>query len=94
MQRRSLLVMLTTALAVVWLACGDDDTSSNPGADAGPLPTSDGGPLPDGNVPKPDGGDASGPRTSCIERPNELPRPPTGNRLPCELIPPGLTLAP
>ena len=29
--------------------------------------------------------------THCIDRPNELPRPPTG-QLPCELIPPGLTL--
>jgi hypothetical protein len=29
--------------------------------------------------------------TACIERPDTLPRPPTGV-LPCELIPPGLSL--
>ena len=28
----------------------------------------------------------------CLERPEPLPRPPQG-RLPCELIPPGFTLA-
>ena len=28
----------------------------------------------------------------CLDRPEDLPRPPTGT-LPCELIPPGLTLA-
>ena len=28
---------------------------------------------------------------ACLERPNELPRPPSG-KLPCELIPPGLSL--
>jgi hypothetical protein len=37
-------------------------------------------------------GDASGGAlTACIERPNTLPRPPAGV-LPCELIPPGLSL--
>jgi hypothetical protein len=29
--------------------------------------------------------------TGCIEAPGALPRPPVG-RLPCELVPPGLTL--
>jgi hypothetical protein len=28
---------------------------------------------------------------ACLERPSDLPRPPI-NRLPCELIPPGLEL--
>lgn len=28
---------------------------------------------------------------ACLDRPSELPRPPVG-RLPCELIPPGLSL--
>lgn len=27
----------------------------------------------------------------CLERPGELPRPPTGS-LPCDLLPPGLSL--
>ena len=29
----------------------------------------------------------------CVDRPTDLPMPPVG-RLPCELIPPGVTLAP
>ena len=37
------------------------------------------------------GAGGSGPLRSCLDRPDELPRPPTG-QLPCELIPPGLTL--
>ena len=36
-------------------------------------------------------GGGSGVLRSCLDRPDELPRPPTG-QLPCELIPPGLTL--
>jgi hypothetical protein len=31
---------------------------------------------------------APSPQASCLDRPNELPRPPTGG-LPCDLIPPG-----
>jgi hypothetical protein len=30
------------------------------------------------------------PEASCLERPNELPRPPEGG-LPCDLMPPGWT---
>lgn len=30
-------------------------------------------------------------RASCLDRPDELPRPPAAG-LPCELLPPGLTL--
>ncbi len=30
------------------------------------------------------------PETGCLDRPNELPRPPDG-RLPCDLMPPGRT---
>jgi hypothetical protein len=37
-----------------------------------------------------EGGTSSGLK-ACLERPDELPRPPMG-QLPCELIPPGLTL--
>ena len=33
----------------------------------------------------------SGALGACLERPDQLPRAPQG-RLPCELIPPGLTL--
>jgi len=33
----------------------------------------------------------SGALSACLDRPNALPRPP-GDQLPCELIPPGLSL--
>jgi len=68
----------------LWLAaCGNDETN--------PPNTSqtDGGiSSPDSTVPVPD---AAQKRTSCLERPTDVPRPPTG-KLPCDLIPPGLTL--
>ncbi|HYQ26410.1 MAG TPA: hypothetical protein VER04_04300 [Polyangiaceae bacterium] len=43
-----------------------------------------------------DAGDGSGAKAggalrACLELPEQLPRPPAG-RLPCELIPPGLSL--
>lgn len=34
---------------------------------------------------------ADGALKACLERPGELPRPPRG-QLPCELVPPGLSL--
>jgi len=33
----------------------------------------------------------SGALSACLERPDQLPRPPSG-KLPCDLIPPGLSL--
>jgi hypothetical protein len=30
--------------------------------------------------------------TACLDRPTDLPRPPT--QLPCDLVPPGLVIAP
>lgn len=45
----------------------------------------------DGGV-TPDGGPDGGPRlSSCLDTPEELSRPPI-DQLPCDLIPPGLTL--
>ncbi len=41
--------------------------------------------------PTSDGGSIDAGRTSCLDRPNPLSRAPD-NRLPCELIPPGLRL--
>jgi hypothetical protein len=49
-----------------------------------------------GMTPRPDTGTATdvagseggGMLSPCLERPNDLPRPPSG-RLPCELLPPG-----
>ena len=37
------------------------------------------------------GADASTATKACLDRPDELPRAPTGT-LPCELLPPGLEL--
>ena len=37
------------------------------------------------------GSNPSSALTACLEQPGELPRPPTG-KLPCELVPPGLSL--
>lgn len=76
------LPWLTLAL-LVW-GCSDNSAT--------PVHT----PPPDSSTPIPsrDAGGDSGeplPRSSCLERPGALPRPP-GNRLPCELIPPGMTL--
>jgi hypothetical protein len=34
---------------------------------------------------------SANPSSACLARPGELPRPPKG-KLPCELIPPGLSL--
>lgn len=75
---------------VLLMCCGDDAHEADP-SDSGtpPTPVADGGSdaqsPPDGATP--DGGAV----TSCVDRPTDLPRPPTG-RLPCELVPPGLTL--
>ena len=45
------------------------------------------------NRKAPVGGDAGLPtaKQACLDRPDVLPRPPTG-ALPCELLPPGLVL--
>lgn len=64
-----------------------DDEGSSRGADAGASPYD--------AAAKDDAGDAStevfAPLTNCLDRPGELARRPSGG-LPCELIPPGLSL--
>jgi hypothetical protein len=91
--RSSLRIALVGSLLACTfvLACTDDDTSflspNDSGVDAG---------LTDAPVVPPDaqsdGGTIdSGRQKGCVERPTDLDRPPTG-RLPCELIPPGLSL--
>lgn len=79
---------LVCAVPVVVLACADDKAASGkntpdaapdaPSATANPTGTSS---------PFPDGGPAR--RTGCLDKPGAPARP---DRLPCELIPPGLTL--
>lgn len=60
---------------------GNADGGSGPSADGSQ--TSDGASMSDAQAAA---------RTSCLDQPpTELPRPPAG-QLPCDLIPPGLTL--
>lgn len=76
---------------VMLMCCGESDKADpSDAATQPPTPVSDGG-IEDAPAPV-DGATADGGAlTACVERPTDLPRPPTG-RLPCELIPPGLTL--
>jgi hypothetical protein len=66
--------IIIIALALLAGACGDNRPVT-PGEDASPFdaPTAI------------DAAPATGP---CLDRPDDLPRPPTG-ALPCELLPPG-----
>lgn len=105
--RTSTRAGLVAALAVGFSlgACADDDgedtqvDSAVPASDAG----FDGAVLTDGSVSMDatvghdagtnGGGDANvrAALAACVERPGELPRPPTGE-LPCALLPPGLVI--
>jgi hypothetical protein len=76
---------------VAFLCCGNDSSNNGapPGATTTPPATTTPTSQPTGTNNPPDAGpDAR--RTSCLDRPDSLPRP--SDRLPCELIPPGLTL--
>lgn len=85
------MALVVVVVPVAVLCCGKDDA---PGANAdggSPTPTTTTTgttttPTPTSTTPVDAGPDA---RRSCLDRPN-LPRP--SDRLPCELIPPGLTL--
>lgn len=85
--KRAILLAAGLGLAALY-ACGDDATSGASPEDAGalPSPTATATAAPTGDAAPP-----VGPRTSCSDRPG-LPRPPADGRLPCELIPPGLSL--
>lgn len=82
-----LLVLATIVVpCVALLHCGDSKSSPSPtatGTATTPAPTTTG-------VTDPDAGPDAARRTSCLDRPTDVPRP--SDRLPCELIPPGLTL--
>jgi len=80
-------------------SCGEDSEPANPSpamTGGGAQTATMGG----GGAPTTTGGGAGGamggtpldggPLTACLDRPDELPRPPT-NELPCELLPPGFT---
>jgi hypothetical protein len=73
-----IIVALVAALAA---ACGDNHAPPSP--------------VEDGPLPQLDAGIDAAPTSlgACLDRPTDLSRPPTG-QLPCELIPPGLTVTP
>ncbi len=80
-------------------ACGDDekpaaDVSLDIDPDMGEV-TPDTSPEADATEPDttPDSEVTPQPLASCVERPDVLLAPP-GSTLPCELLPPGLTLTP
>lgn len=85
---RPWLVLAVLAFA----ACdqsGTEITQATP--DASTLPPTPPGPPNPPPTPPPDGGPVR--RTSCLDRPTDLSRAPASpGQLPCELIPPGLTL--
>ncbi len=98
--RKSLRAWLTLSLALSLASCSDDEEElvlsdgavadggsrvAEAGVDAGMDAGIDGGP--DAAPPVPDAGR---PLQACLERPQELDRPPTGE-LPCELLPPGFS---
>lgn len=98
MKRWLMLAAVTAALPVIALACGGDDSSSSGGVT--PTSTVDGGkpnptstatntsPTSTATTPVDAGSDAAH-RSGCLDRPDAVERP---DRLPCTLIPPGLTL--
>lgn len=92
MKRWLMLAVATAVLPVIALACGDDDPKTSPGVDAGPTATTTttSTATTTTTAPPSDAGpDAAPKRTGCVDRPTDVPRP---DRLPCNLIPPGVTL--
>ncbi|HKQ69864.1 MAG TPA: hypothetical protein VJT73_11025 [Polyangiaceae bacterium] len=71
--------MVVTVLALVTSSCNKD-------VESGTLAPVDGGPaVVDATSPRGDAG-----RAPCLDRPTDLPRPPSG-QLPCDLLPPGFS---
>ena len=95
MKRWFLLAAVTVALPVIALACGGDDSSGGvtptSTIDSGkPNPTSTATSTTTTTATTPiDAGPDAAHRTGCLDRPTDIERP---DRLPCNLIPPGLTL--
>lgn len=85
--RRIHVAAFGLAIGAACVSACDDDPSS-PVVDAGSdAPAGQDAPGPDAAVDLP----APPAAASCLDRPDVLPRPPTG-QLPCDLIPPGLRL--
>jgi hypothetical protein len=90
--RRVVLIVacLLSAGAIVGsCADGDEPAPANPttGGGAAGSPTTTGGGSPPGGSA---GAGGSGELVPCLDRPDQLERPPT-NELPCDLLPPGFT---
>lgn len=89
------LLLLLAALAG---SCADDaspkqtsEADTGVGSDAGPeVDTSDGLDAAIGADAGIDSGAPLPPLVPCLERPTDLPRPPSGE-LPCDLLPPGFS---
>ena len=78
---RALAFVLAATATLALVACGDNGTPSSTEDAAVAI---DGAPPVDAAIDAPPTV-VGGP---CLERPTDLPRPPTG-ALPCELLPPG-----
>jgi hypothetical protein len=92
MKRWLIMVAFTVTLPIIALACGDDDKAGPGSSSSSGTPTSTvTNTVPTSTATVPDGGNEAGPakRTGCLDRPTDVERP---DRLPCNLIPPGLTL--
>lgn len=82
-----LVALLFPLCLAALLCCGDDTKNADTDASVPPSSPVEAGTIPVDGATPPDGGRL----TSCVDRPTDIPRPPTG-RLPCELIPPGVSL--
>ena len=95
-RRRPNLAWLVIPALVLLLACGKDEDVQNvqpgTGGSSGTAGASgSGGASGRGGASGSGGASQDGGLKPCLDRPTDLPRPPSG-QLPCELIPPGLTL--
>ena len=79
-------------LLPLWCACSSDDEKTP--SDAGPDVSTIADGQADGDASGEPSDGAASRLSSCVERPTDLPRPPAAGQLPCDLIPPGLTLDP
>lgn len=86
LHRWILLIALAGLGPAAVFACGDDTSKARP--DGGPPTPTTTATTPPTGTPIDAGPDAR--RSGCLDRPTQLARP--DGRLPCELIPPGLTL--
>ncbi|HMJ14214.1 MAG TPA: hypothetical protein VK524_22515 [Polyangiaceae bacterium] len=85
MRRAAILVACLLTSGALVVACGKDENANTPGTGGAAGTGGRGGNAGSGGV-RSDAG-----LKPCLDRPTELERPPSG-QLPCDLIPPGLSL--